>query len=105
MSALPSLSCAPYLPAQLQSQLSLGRLQAHILPASADLTLTQTTYVQQPLGLSTHVTWTGGLKASGTLTHPGTALSFAYDGQNLDVSGPLNAWHCGPSLLASGRLP
>ena len=54
----------PYLPAQLQSQLSLGRLQAHILPASADLKLTDTRYVKQPLDLNARVLWGKGVTVS-----------------------------------------
>ncbi|WP_425147103.1 translocation/assembly module TamB domain-containing protein [Deinococcus sp.] len=81
----------PLLPAALKPLLTLGRLSAHILPASADLSLAGTRYAAQPLGLAAHLTWTGGVRASGLLSHPGTALRFGYDGRNLEVGGPLSA--------------
>ena len=90
--------------AKTRPALSLGRLQASILPGRAALSLLGTRYDGQPLGLNAQISWSGGgLRASGTLTHPGTRLSFAYSGQDLDVSGPLSAAALRP--LLAGQLP
>ncbi|GGQ99184.1 hypothetical protein GCM10008957_09770 [Deinococcus ruber] len=100
-----SLTAArPFLPAQLRPDLTLGQLQATIFPTRATLTLANTHYLQQPLGLSAQVSWNNGLRASGVLTHPGTQVRFAYDGQNLDVNGPLDALALRPFTAGLGPL-
>ena len=100
---------APYtglLPAQVRPLIVAGRLVAQVRPTGATLSLQQTQYQQQPLGLSAQLDWRSGIKVQGALTHPNSRLPFVYDGQNLRVSGAaLDARTLQPVLSgATGRV-
>ena len=95
------------LPAQIRQTLTPtlqpGRLNAAVQPSGAALTLASARYQGQPLGLVADVAWKGGLKVSAVLTHPGTRIPVAYDGQNLTVRGArLDALALRPVLSALG---
>ncbi|GHF32488.1 hypothetical protein GCM10017781_06460 [Deinococcus metalli] len=83
-------SLAPFagvLPAALRPEITPGRVLVTLAPTSATLALNGTRYQGENLGLDARVSWQGGLRAAGTLTHPGTRIPVRYDGQTLAVSG------------------
>lgn len=94
------------LPDNIRPKVKPGQIVAQIRPKGADLSLQQTQYLNQPLGLKAEVTWQDGVQARGALTHPGTRLPVEYDGQNLRIQqGVLDAQMLSPMLPeASGVL-
>ncbi|GAA5440068.1 hypothetical protein Dcae01_01578 [Deinococcus caeni] len=94
------------LPAAVRAQVVAGRLTASLSPTGAVLGTTGTRYLGEALNLNARVDWAGGLRASGTLTHPGTRLPVRFDGRALTVSGAaLDARVLTPVLAgASGRV-
>ncbi|THF89052.1 translocation/assembly module TamB [Deinococcus sp. KSM4-11] len=85
-----STSLAPFtglLPTVLRPEITPGQVTVNLAPTSATLALSGTRYLGDPLGLDARVSWQGGLRASGTLTHPGTRLPVRYDGQSLVIDG------------------
>ncbi|WP_322471940.1 translocation/assembly module TamB domain-containing protein [Deinococcus sp. AB2017081] len=78
---------AGLLPEALRPEITPGQLTAQLAPTSATLALQGTRYQGDPLGLDARVSWQGGLRASGTLSHPGTRLPVRYDGQTLSIAG------------------
>ncbi|GGS18585.1 translocation/assembly module TamB domain-containing protein [Deinococcus knuensis] len=94
------------LPAAVRPEVVAGRLTANLSPTGARLSTAGTRYLGDPLGLDARVDWAGGLRASGTLTHPGTRLPVRFDGRALTVSGAaLDARVLTPVLAgAAGRV-
>ncbi|MFT2720192.1 translocation/assembly module TamB domain-containing protein [Deinococcus sp. A31D244] len=94
------------LPATVRPEVVAGRLVASLSPTSAVLSTAGTRYLGDPLGLNARVDWAGGLRASGTLTHPGTRIPVRFDGRALTVSGAaLDARVLTPVLAgAAGRV-
>lgn len=112
---LPSLGgtvsarLAPFmgvLPENLRAYVQPGRLVAQVRATGADLSLQQTQYLQQPLGLDAHLDWRSGVQVQGALTHPGSRLPVSFDGKNLTVRGAtLEARALRPVLDgATGRI-
>ena len=104
-----SARLAPFmgvLPENLRAHVQPGRLVAQVRATGTDLTLQQTRYLQQPLGLDAHVDWRSGIQVQGALTHPGSRLPVRFDGKNLTVQGAtLDARALQPVLDgASGRV-
>ncbi|WP_241899771.1 translocation/assembly module TamB domain-containing protein [Deinococcus sp. UR1] len=94
------------LPANVRPEVVAGRLVASLSPTGARLGTVGTRYLGDPLGLNARVDWAGGLRASGTLTHPGTRLPVRFDGRALTVNGAaLDARVLTPVLAgAAGRI-
>lgn len=104
-----STSLTPFMgliPAEQRRLIVPGRLVAQVRATGANISLNQTRYLQEPLGLDAHVDWRSGVKVQGTLTHPGSRLPLVYDGQNLTIRGAtLNAHALQPVLDgAKGQL-
>ncbi|GGJ82484.1 hypothetical protein GCM10008939_27970 [Deinococcus aquiradiocola] len=83
----PASPLLALLPAQVRAVTVPGRVTATLKAGSADVALLGTRYAGAPLGLQAHVNWSGGLAASGVLTHPGTRVPVTYDGGALAVRG------------------
>ncbi|WP_322618530.1 translocation/assembly module TamB domain-containing protein [Deinococcus terrestris] len=93
------------LPADLRTELVAGRLVADVTAQGATLTNSGSRYLGQPLDLRAQVDWRRGVRASGTLTHPGGRVPFAYDGRDLRVRGArLDARVLRPFVEATGRV-
>ncbi|WP_147364122.1 translocation/assembly module TamB domain-containing protein [Deinococcus cavernae] len=109
-----SARLAPFigvLPENLRAYVQPGRLVAQVRATGAELTLQQTRYLQEPLGLNAHVDWRSvngrrGVEVQGALTHPGSRLPVQFDGKNLSVRGAtLDARALRPLIGgASGRV-
>ncbi|GAA5447989.1 hypothetical protein Ddep01_01749 [Deinococcus depolymerans] len=94
------------LPESVRPEVVAGRLSAVLSPTGAALGTAGTRYLGDPLTLTARVDWQRGLRASGTLTHPGTRVPVRFDGRALTVSGAtLDARVLRPVLTgASGRV-
>ncbi|MBZ9713668.1 translocation/assembly module TamB domain-containing protein [Deinococcus multiflagellatus] len=104
-----STALAPFtapLPEAVRRELVPGQLVATLSPGGARLALQGARYLGGPLALNAQVGWTGGLRAAGTLTHPGSRLPLRYEGGTLSVPGAsLDARVLAPVLPgAQGRL-
>ncbi|WP_339096123.1 translocation/assembly module TamB domain-containing protein [Deinococcus sp. VB142] len=104
-----STSLAPFvgtLPPEVRASLQPGRLWAKVSASGAEVRLQNTRYQGEALGLNAAVSWLGGVRAAGRLTHPGTLLPFEYSESGLRVSGGvLSARVLRPVLPdAAGRL-
>ncbi|MDL2345830.1 translocation/assembly module TamB, partial [Deinococcus sp. MIMF12] len=101
-------SLSPFLadlPADLRAALVAGQLIADVTPDGAALGSSGGRYLGQPLGLRARVDWRRGVRASGTLTHPGSRVPFAYDGRDLRVRGArLDARVLRPLVEATGQV-
>ncbi|PTA69043.1 translocation/assembly module TamB domain-containing protein [Deinococcus arcticus] len=85
-----STALAPFtggLPGAVRRELVPGRVVATLSPGGARLALQGTRYLNDPLTLDAQVGWTGGLRARGTLSHPGSRLPLSLDGRTLTVRG------------------
>lgn len=104
-----STSLAPFvgtLPPEVRASLQPGRLWAKVSASGAEVRLQDARYQGEALGLNAAVSWLGGVRAAGRLTHPGTLLPFEYSESGLRVSGGvLSARVLRPVLPdAAGRL-
>nr|WP_281378329.1 translocation/assembly module TamB domain-containing protein [Deinococcus budaensis] len=93
------------LPADVRAEVVPGQLVAQVREGGATLETRGTRYLGDPLALSGRVDWRRGLRASATLTHPGSRVPLRYDAENLTVRGArLDARVLRPLLEASGRV-
>lgn len=78
---------AAELPENVRTALTPGELRARLTNSAAVLDVLGTTYVGAPVTLDARVSWDGGLRASGALTHPGTRVPLELSGRDLRVRG------------------